>query len=130
MKTIVMKHFNGILFHKSGPANKQHIDQSINQSIRRMVWYEDILNPGLACIVFSCWKTGVSMTIFLLLLSWKTASTNTQLTEYTVSCVSGNILACEDTFLITCSSSTCSITPKLYNCSLATGYFQVINILH
>ena len=27
-KTIVMEHFNGILFHKSGPANKQHINQS------------------------------------------------------------------------------------------------------
>ena len=27
MKTIVMEHFNGILFHKSGPAIKQHINQ-------------------------------------------------------------------------------------------------------
>ena len=24
VKTIVMEHFNGTLFHKSGPANKQH----------------------------------------------------------------------------------------------------------
>ena len=31
VKTIVMEHFNGILFHKSGPANKQHTNQSINQ---------------------------------------------------------------------------------------------------
>jgi hypothetical protein len=29
-KTIMMEHFNIILFHKSGPANKQHIYQSIN----------------------------------------------------------------------------------------------------
>ena len=26
-KTLVMEHFNGILFHKSGPANKQHTNQ-------------------------------------------------------------------------------------------------------
>ena len=25
-----MDHFNGILFHKFGPANKQHTSQSIN----------------------------------------------------------------------------------------------------
>ena len=29
VKTIVMEHFNGILFHKSGPANKHHIYQLI-----------------------------------------------------------------------------------------------------
>jgi hypothetical protein len=29
VKTIVMKHFNSMLFHKSGPANKQHANQSI-----------------------------------------------------------------------------------------------------
>ena len=28
-KTMVMEHFNKILFHKSGPANKQHTNQSI-----------------------------------------------------------------------------------------------------
>ena len=28
VKTIVMEHFNGILFYKSGPANKQHTNQS------------------------------------------------------------------------------------------------------
>ena len=27
VKTIVMEHFNGILFHKSGPANKQDTNQ-------------------------------------------------------------------------------------------------------
>ena len=27
VKTIVKEHFNGILFHKSGPANKQHTNQ-------------------------------------------------------------------------------------------------------
>jgi hypothetical protein len=31
VKTIIMEHYNGILFHKSGPANKQHTNQSINQ---------------------------------------------------------------------------------------------------
>ena len=35
LKTIVMEHFNGIHFHKFGPANKQHTNQSINQSIRK-----------------------------------------------------------------------------------------------
>ena len=33
MKTIVMKHFNGNLFHKFEPANKQHTNQSINKPI-------------------------------------------------------------------------------------------------
>jgi hypothetical protein len=27
VKTIVMEHFNSILFHKFGPANKQHTNQ-------------------------------------------------------------------------------------------------------
>jgi hypothetical protein len=31
VKTLLMEHFN-ILFHKSGPANKQHTNQSINHS--------------------------------------------------------------------------------------------------
>ena len=29
---LVMEHFKSILFHKYGPANKQHAYQSINQS--------------------------------------------------------------------------------------------------
>jgi hypothetical protein len=29
VNTLVMEHFNIILFHKSGPANKQHANQSI-----------------------------------------------------------------------------------------------------
>ena len=33
VKTIAMEHFD-MLFHKSGPANKQHTNQSINQSIK------------------------------------------------------------------------------------------------
>jgi hypothetical protein len=37
MKTLVMEHFNGILFHKSGTANKQHTNQSINKSILILV---------------------------------------------------------------------------------------------
>ena len=35
VKTIAMEHFNSILFHKYGPANKQHTNQSINQSINQ-----------------------------------------------------------------------------------------------
>ena len=33
---IVLEQFNNILFHKSAPANKQHANQSINQSIKLM----------------------------------------------------------------------------------------------
>jgi hypothetical protein len=29
VKTMVLEHLNGILFHKSGPANKQHTNQPI-----------------------------------------------------------------------------------------------------
>ena len=29
VKTIVMEHFNGILFHKFGPARKQHTNHSL-----------------------------------------------------------------------------------------------------
>ena len=29
MKTIVMEHFNDIIFHKSGPANEQHTNHSL-----------------------------------------------------------------------------------------------------
>jgi hypothetical protein len=44
VKTMVMEHFNGILFHKSGPANKQHTNQSIitNQEISCLI--PDTLN--------------------------------------------------------------------------------------
>ena len=31
VKTIVMEHFNGILFHESGLANKQHTNHSLKQ---------------------------------------------------------------------------------------------------
>ena len=33
VNTIVIKHFNDILFPKTGPANKQHTYHSSNQSI-------------------------------------------------------------------------------------------------
>ena len=33
VKTIVIEHFNGILFHKYGPANKQNNNDSSNTSI-------------------------------------------------------------------------------------------------
>jgi hypothetical protein len=33
VKTIVMEYFNGILFHNSGPANKQHTNQSIKTGL-------------------------------------------------------------------------------------------------
>ena len=29
----LMEHFNSILFHKSGPANKEHTYQSVNQFV-------------------------------------------------------------------------------------------------
>ena len=32
VKTMVLEHFNGILLHKSGPANLQYTNQPINQS--------------------------------------------------------------------------------------------------
>jgi len=31
VKTIVMEHFNGILFHKAGPANKQNTNHSLTE---------------------------------------------------------------------------------------------------
>ena len=31
-----MEHFNSILFHKSGPANKQHANQSSMKNLREM----------------------------------------------------------------------------------------------
>ena len=38
METLVMEYFNSILFHKFGPANKQHANQSINQSVNQDWW--------------------------------------------------------------------------------------------
>jgi hypothetical protein len=38
-KTIVMENFNGILFHKSGPANKQNTNQPISLG-NKTVWIE------------------------------------------------------------------------------------------
>ena len=35
VKAIIMEHFNSILFHKSGPANKQHTNQPTNQPMGR-----------------------------------------------------------------------------------------------
>jgi hypothetical protein len=36
VKTIVMERFSGILFHKTGPANKRHTNQSINTKVRHI----------------------------------------------------------------------------------------------
>ena len=33
VKAIVMDHFNGIFFHKSGSANRQHTNHSISQTV-------------------------------------------------------------------------------------------------
>ena len=40
VNTIVMEHFNSILFHKSAPANKQHTSQSIRNPVTTVmhVW--------------------------------------------------------------------------------------------
>ena len=47
MNTIVMEHFNSILFHMSGPTNKQHL--SIYLSINRVIFLQlhlvNILKP-------------------------------------------------------------------------------------
>ena len=40
-----MEHFNGILFHKIGPANKQHANQSINQIQHNVSWIRSISIP-------------------------------------------------------------------------------------
>ena len=45
VKTIVMEYFKGILFHKSGPANKQHTSQSINQPYHKPT---DVINRATA----------------------------------------------------------------------------------
>jgi hypothetical protein len=43
VKTIVMEHFNGIVFHKSGPADKQHTNESsILIEWKRMDYKEDL----------------------------------------------------------------------------------------
>jgi hypothetical protein len=34
VKTIDVEHFNSILFHKSGPANKQHTNQSSSLGLK------------------------------------------------------------------------------------------------
>jgi len=36
MKTIVIEHFNGILFHKYGPANKQHTSKPTNNTVANL----------------------------------------------------------------------------------------------
>ena len=33
VKTIVMEHFNGIVLHKSGPANKQHTNHHVSVTL-------------------------------------------------------------------------------------------------
>jgi len=43
VNTIVMEHFNSILFHKSEPVNKRHTYQSINQLIKDHI----LLNSSL-----------------------------------------------------------------------------------
>ena len=44
VKTIVMEHFKDIIFHRCGPTNKQHTNQSINQPMRLLL---DSPNQGL-----------------------------------------------------------------------------------
>ena len=40
VKTIVMEHLTGILFHKSGPANKQHTNQVKKKTYKTMIIYQ------------------------------------------------------------------------------------------
>ena len=42
VKTIVMEHFNGILFYKFGPAKKQHTNNSITSVGHIARWYVSI----------------------------------------------------------------------------------------
>ena len=48
---MVMEHLNGIIFHKSGPANKQHTNQSVYDSdtypLRSNLILSSYLRPGL-----------------------------------------------------------------------------------
>ena len=60
VKTIVMEHFNGILFHKSGAVNKQNTNQPILYNIRLMKatvlaessyfinFYRDLSDPAMS----------------------------------------------------------------------------------
>jgi len=36
VKTMAKEHFNGILFHKYGPANKQHINRPTNNTVANL----------------------------------------------------------------------------------------------
>ena len=42
-----MEHFNSILFHKSGPANKHHINQSFNHILAEISLSERIELPEI-----------------------------------------------------------------------------------
>ena len=46
----LIEHFNSVLFHNSKPANKQHTNQSINQSINGIILAHRFLNYG-SCIL-------------------------------------------------------------------------------
>ena len=49
VNTTVMERFNSILFHKSAPANKQHINQSINTLSFKSIVYFHIISFNSYC---------------------------------------------------------------------------------
>ena len=48
VKTIAMEHFNGILFHMSEPANKQHT----NQSVGLMLIWSETASQKVPCDIY------------------------------------------------------------------------------
>ena len=69
VNTIMMEHLNSILFHKSGTANKQHNNQSINQSSSySTVWkvWLDALGEGYSSAAqLGCKRTFVHRKVMI-----------------------------------------------------------------
>ena len=57
--TVIMEHFNGILFHKSRPGNKQYTIQSIKSLIIAVVEYGSEKGTLNRNICESLWKINV-----------------------------------------------------------------------
>ena len=56
VKTIVMEHFNDILFNKSGPANKQHTNQPTNQPTNQSIAFTVIKTISSATVRVENWR--------------------------------------------------------------------------
>ena len=55
VKTIVMEHFNGILFRKSRPAYKQHTNESISAR-----WVQGCRESVIGVVVTSSIRSGIA----------------------------------------------------------------------